>query len=80
MQRWIKQNLTIAVILTLLTGYGVGAAVAAVLKNDVELLKIDVKILKERIAETPEKLGRIEERIIAMQKQSDRIENKLDAK
>lgn len=56
MQKWLRHNLTIAVIITLITGYGVGAAIAAVLKSDVERLK-------SQIDGMPERLGRLEQKV-----------------
>ncbi len=73
MKKWFKQNITIAVLVTLLAGYGAGAAIAAVMKSDIERLKRQMEGL-------PENLGRIEERIVYLQKQNDRIEYKLDKK
>jgi len=59
MNKWIKQHLTIATILTLFTGYGVGAAVAAVMKSDIEHLKEQVKTLPERLARVESRLDLI---------------------
>lgn len=59
MQKWIKQNFTIAVIITLLVGYGAGAAIAAVLKSDVETLKSDVGKLKEQVNSLPNDIASI---------------------
>lgn len=50
MNKWLKQNLNIGVILTLLTGYGVGAAYAAVLNSDVQTLKKRVDGMPEAVA------------------------------
>lgn len=52
MTKWVKQNLTIAVIVTLLTGYGVGAAWAAVIQSKVE-----------RLDTIPERLARVETKV-----------------
>ena len=53
---WIKKNLTLTVIITLLCGYAGGAGAYAVLKSDVALLK-------GQVANVPERLARIEESI-----------------
>lgn len=55
MVAWIKKNLTISVIITLLFGYGCGAAFAAVLKSDVERLKDQMKGLPEGLARVESK-------------------------
>lgn len=56
MQKWFRQNLTAALVVTLLAGYGAGAAIAAVLKSDVERLKRQVDGM-------PEQLVRVEQKV-----------------
>lgn len=56
MHKWLKQNITITLIVTLLAGYGVGAAFAAVIKSDVERLKNQVDGLPERMVKQEQKL------------------------
>lgn len=80
MQKWFKQNLTIGIIITLLTAYGIGAAYAAVMKADIERLKTDTAELKNKLNIMPEDIARIKEQIIFIRQQNDRIENKLDKK
>tara|TARA_R110000868_G_scaffold130166_1_gene339739 strand:- start:500 stop:712 length:213 start_codon:yes stop_codon:yes gene_type:complete len=56
MNKWFKQHFNMAIIITLLTGYGAGAAGAAVLNSDVENLK-------NKVDGIPERLGRVEQKI-----------------
>ncbi len=50
MQKWFKHNLTLTLIITLLIGYGTGAAFAAVIKSDVERLKAQILNMPDRLA------------------------------
>lgn len=71
MSRWINQNLTAAIIITLLTGYGAGAAVAAVMKADIERLKLQMR-------DVPENIAVIREQIKSINTYLDKIDRKLD--
>jgi len=63
MYRWFRHNITAAVVITLLAGYGAGAAVAAVLKSDVERLKSQVQGMPERMARLEQKTDDIKEAV-----------------
>lgn len=63
MNKWLKQNITIMVVITLLGGYGVGAAVAGVMKSDIDRLKQQVDGLPERLGKLEQKTDDIKESV-----------------
>lgn len=75
MNKWIKQNLTAAIIITLLGGYGAGAALAAVVKSDIERLKSDAQKLREQMQTIPERLGKLEQKTDDIKESVYRIED-----
>jgi cell division protein FtsB len=71
MSKWLKQNLTLGVIITLLVGYAGGAAVAAVMRSDIDRLKQqiekmpeDIAVLKSQTADIKDSVDKIEAYII----------------
>ena len=70
MNGWVRKNLTLSVIITLLLGYGVGAAGGAVVISDVQKLK-------DQVLGVPEQLATQSADIANIKKQLDRIENYL---
>lgn len=75
MQKWMRQNITMMVIITLLGGYGAGAAIAAVLMSDVSNAKEDIKQLKEQIYSLPEDLASIKATLTATNEDVKIIKN-----
>lgn len=61
---WIKKNITISIVITLLCGYGVGAMAYGALRSDVARLKSDVSGVPERLAAHEERLNSIHEHVI----------------
>lgn len=59
---WIKRNLTLGIIITLLLGYGGGAAAYAVLTSDVDRLKKQVETMPDRLVRVETKIDILLER------------------
>lgn len=67
MTKWLKQNLNIAVVFTLVSCIAMGIAYAAVLNADVQRLK-------EQTIGMPERLGRLEQKTDDIKESVHRIE------
>lgn len=63
---WVKKNLTLSVVITLICGYTAGAMAYAKLQYDVENLKV-------QIATMPERLVRLEENTKYIKEGVDRL-------
>lgn len=61
MNKWLKQNLNIGVLITLISYIVVGVAYAAVLNSDVQTLKRQVEGMPEEIAVLQQKTDNIKE-------------------
>lgn len=48
MEKWLKQNLTLSVMITLLLGYGGGAAVASRVIGDVDRLNKQMESMQDK--------------------------------
>ena len=53
---WLKKNLTMAIIITLLGGYGVGAMAYGSMTSDIQELKTKILTMPERLARLEEKV------------------------
>lgn len=75
MQKWLKQNFTIGMMLTFLGVYGIGSSIAAVLRSDVNTLKTDVNKLKEQVNTLPSDIASIKATLAATNEDVKFIKN-----
>lgn len=75
MKRWLKQNLSIAVIFTLLSAMAMGIAYAAIQYSDTQNLKIDVQKLKDQVNNLPGDIASIKATLSATNEDVKFIKN-----